>query len=111
MTVRVTGPDEISLHRICQELVERIRGTRDLAIRHNAAVELANVSDGVVVGYIAQVINFTDTVDGVLISALARMATLESESILAEMAQSKNEGRAAQATNALHTLTVNRLRF
>lgn len=102
LTIQVGGRDISALHRMCQELVARIRNTTDLRVRGAAAVELANVTDRVAIGYISQVLDFTDSVDRELIPALVRMGSLEAQSVLEEMAHGHNLVRASQAKQALY---------
>lgn len=47
LTVRVGARDEGVLHRICHELLSRIRATTDVPIQFAAALELAQVGDEV----------------------------------------------------------------
>ena len=97
LLVRVSGRDDSALHRICQELIERITRKTDPSNLYSTAVELANVTDNVAFTYIMQVIDFTDRVDDVLIPALIRMKTSQARVLLDEMAHSNNETRASMA--------------
>jgi hypothetical protein len=101
LVIRVGERDEGALHRICQELVDRITQTTDPSSLYSAAVELASITDNVAFAYIMQVIDFTDRVDDVLIPALVRMDTLPARTLLEEMTQSDNETRASMAVSAL----------
>lgn len=104
MTVRVGPRDDGVLNTICHELFWEIRNTTDTARRYAAARKLAQVKDEVALPYITQIIDDTDAVDHFLIPGLVRLGTPGARSILAEMAQSSHDGRAAQASDALHGL-------
>jgi hypothetical protein len=101
MQVRVGGYDEKALHKICQEILDRITQSTLPTVRYVAAEELANVNNNLAFTYIMQAIDFTDKYDRVLIPALIRMKTLQAQAVLDQMAQSNNETRASMALSAV----------
>jgi len=108
MTVRVGPRDDGVLNAICHDLFWQIRNTTDTARRYAAAGKLAHVNDEVALPYIKQIVDDTDAVDHVLIPALVGLGTPRARSILAEMAQSNDDGRASQASTALSGLRKRR---
>jgi hypothetical protein len=101
LQVRVGGRDEKALHRICQEILDRITQSRETSVRVTAAYELANIRDELAFPYIMQVIDSSIRFDGILIPALVRMKTLQSQALLDHMAQSNEKSRASMALSAV----------
>jgi hypothetical protein len=101
VTVQVGPRDERVLEEICGALSERIRGTSDIGSQFADARKLANVNDAVALPYIRQLLEHTDSVDHFLFRSLVRMGTPEAQTVLSEMAKSRDDGRASQAAAAL----------
>lgn len=104
MTVQVGPRNDGVLSAVCHDLFWQIRNTTDVASRYAAAKKLAYINDEVALPYVKQIVDDTDAVDHFLIPGLVRLGTAQARSILAEMAQSNDYGRASQASAALSDL-------
>jgi hypothetical protein len=99
----IVGPrDESVLVRTCNSLASEVIAHTDG--RYEAARALSYVTDPIAVGYIENALGATDEVDWILIPGLVRIASPEARTLLATLARSNLDGRAALAQFGLMQL-------